>query len=159
MNENILNHLNITHIINVTTKAPNKYKNNKNLKYLNIKVEDYIILGTNNMKNKLLNQFNNIYNFIINSFNNNGKVLIHCMAGVSKSSTCIISFLMKYLNKSLYNSYIYVYKCRPQIQPNGTFFKELIEYEKILFNNKISVKLFKNHKIFKNRYYHILKNY
>jgi protein-tyrosine phosphatase len=67
-------------------------------------------------------------------------VLIHCAAGVSRSASVVIAYLMR---KKLYASYqdafLHVYACRPVIQPNESFVRQLIEYEKrLLLNNSVA---------------------
>jgi protein-tyrosine phosphatase len=63
----------------------------------------------------------------------NEKVLIHCVAGVSRSATLVLAYLMKYHNMSLRDSYRYLYERRPVVRPNVSFFRQLIGYEKQLF--------------------------
>jgi protein-tyrosine phosphatase len=58
-----------------------------------------------------------------------GKVLVYCMAGISRSSTIIISYLMKKYNMTLYQAYDKVLYCRHIIRPNRWFLKQLKDYE------------------------------
>ncbi|GAV04209.1 hypothetical protein RvY_14521 [Ramazzottius varieornatus] len=58
-----------------------------------------------------------------------GKVLVHCMAGVSRSASIVIAYLVKYGNMSLREAYMHTKKARSIIRPNPGFFKQLIEYE------------------------------
>lgn len=59
-----------------------------------------------------------------------GKVLVHCHAGVSRSSTIVISYLMrKYINFSLNDALKFVKSKRPIIKPNKGFMKQLQKYE------------------------------
>ncbi|XP_057656841.1 dual specificity protein phosphatase 18-like [Diorhabda carinulata] len=62
-----------------------------------------------------------------------GKTLVYCVAGVSRSSSICLAYLMKYYKLSLLESYNYLKLRRPRIKPNCGFFKQLIEYEKQLF--------------------------
>ncbi|CAH8671917.1 unnamed protein product [Schistosoma rodhaini] len=61
-----------------------------------------------------------------------GKTLIHCMAGVSRSSTLILAYLMRHTNMSLADAYQHVRSIRPCIQPNPGFWRQLLEYEEKL---------------------------
>jgi hypothetical protein len=61
-------------------------------------------------------------------------VLVHCHAGVSRSSTIILAYLMRYKGMSLYDAWCSTFKIRPIIRPNDGFAIALQEYEKILFN-------------------------
>ncbi|XP_023024258.1 dual specificity protein phosphatase 21 [Leptinotarsa decemlineata] len=62
-----------------------------------------------------------------------GKTLVYCVAGVSRSASICLAYLMKYQKLSLLEAYNYVKLRRPRIKPNCGFFKQLIEYEKQLF--------------------------
>ncbi|ORX56463.1 hypothetical protein BCR36DRAFT_580767 [Piromyces finnis] len=64
---------------------------------------------------------------------NNENVLVHCHAGVSRSSTIILAYLMRYKGMSLYDAWCSTFKIRPIIRPNDGFAIALQEYEKMLF--------------------------
>lgn len=55
--------------------------------------------------------------------------LIYCVAGVSRSATLCIAYLMKHCNLTLIEAYNHVKLRRPRIKPNCNFFKQLIDYE------------------------------
>ncbi|KXJ12192.1 dual specificity protein phosphatase 14 [Exaiptasia diaphana] len=63
----------------------------------------------------------------------NGRVLVHCVAGVSRSATLVIAYLMKYYKMTLKDSHDFVKKKRSIISPNYGFWNHLIDYEKKLF--------------------------
>ena len=52
-------------------------------------------------------------------------VLVHCNAGVSRSATVVIAFLMKEKNFSFQEAFHHVKKRRPCIRPNEGFVKQL----------------------------------
>ena len=60
-------------------------------------------------------------------------VLVNCVAGVSRSSTIVIAYIMKYYNLDLKNTFIRVRYNRNRICPNKNFMKCLLEYELSLF--------------------------
>lgn len=60
---------------------------------------------------------------------NEGRSLVHCVAGVSRSVSLVLAYLMKYQKMSLKSAFHHVKSVRPQIRPNTGFFKQLIEYE------------------------------
>lgn len=62
-----------------------------------------------------------------------GKTLVHCMAGVSRSASIVLAYLMKYQNMTLRDAYHLLKARRPIIQPNVGFFRQLMDYEKRLF--------------------------
>ena len=74
-------------------------------------------------------------------------VLVNCAAGISRSSTIVIAYMMKYHNLNLKDAFLYVRERRNQICPNKKFMKYLLEYElKLYGNNSITydecIKLF-----------------
>ena len=65
--------------------------------------------------------------------NNEKAVLVNCMAGISRSSTIVIAYIMKYLNINLREAFLFVKNKRSFICPNKEFMKHLYEYEFYLF--------------------------
>lgn len=61
-----------------------------------------------------------------------GRVLVHCCAGVSRSATLCLAYLVKYRDMSLMDAHTLVRACRPIIRPNCGFWKQLIDYERSL---------------------------
>ena len=59
-------------------------------------------------------------------------ILIHCMAGVSRSATVTIAYIMQQHKKSLRDAASFVFERRPIIFPNIGFIKHLMEFEKKL---------------------------
>jgi len=56
-------------------------------------------------------------------------VLVHCQAGISRSSTLVIAYWMRYRGMTRDEAYLQVKKRRPCICPNQGFWKELQVYE------------------------------
>ena len=73
----------------------------------------------------MLNVWNETAEIIENCKNMNKKILIHCSAGKSRSASCVIHYLMKKENLSYDDAILYVSKCRPIIEPNNGFKKQL----------------------------------
>ncbi|GMR53900.1 hypothetical protein PMAYCL1PPCAC_24095 [Pristionchus mayeri] len=61
-----------------------------------------------------------------------GKVLVHCMAGVSRSASLVLAYLVKYERMTLKQAYYYVKSVRPIIHPNLGFWKQLVDFERRL---------------------------
>ena len=64
--------------------------------------------------------------------NGNG-VLVHCQAGISRSATVVIAFLMKHEGLTLNDAYKLVKEKRPVISPNINFMGCLVKFEKTSF--------------------------
>ena len=57
------------------------------------------------------------------------KVLVNCAAGISRSSTIVLAYLIKYFNINLKQAFLYTRKKRNQICPNKKFMECLLDYE------------------------------
>jgi protein-tyrosine phosphatase len=63
----------------------------------------------------------------------NGKILVHCFAGKSRSSTMVCAYMMKYHNMSRDTALAHIKERRPIICPNMGFMKQLLAWEKQLY--------------------------
>eukprot|EP01040_Poterioochromonas_malhamensis_P005181 gene5181-5549_t len=79
--------------------------------------------------------FNTVIEFIDQAKDNhpNPHILIHCRAGISRSSSFVLAYLMKKMKMSLKDSLIHVVKQRPVVLPNEGFRQQLYDYEIELF--------------------------
>lgn len=116
--------LGITHIINVTLEMPNL--NLPNLECIQIHVDD-------TPSARLSLYFDRCSDKIHQVHLRGGRTLVHCVAGVSRSASLCMAYLMKYHRMNLEQAYHHVKKRRPVIRPNGGFWRQLIEYEKRIF--------------------------
>jgi protein-tyrosine phosphatase len=72
--------------------------------------------------------FKETYNFI-NRNNTTGNVLVHCHAGISRSVTIVLYYLMRKYNMKLLDALYTVIDKRKIANPNRGFLMQLIEYE------------------------------
>lgn len=63
-------------------------------------------------------------------------VFVHCYAGVSRSTTCLVAYLMKHRNMSISNAIHYVRKKRSIVNPNPGFVHQLRNYSKKLVRKR-----------------------
>jgi len=61
--------------------------------------------------------------------NSEKTVLVNCAAGISRSSTIVLAYLIKYFNINLKQAFLYTRKKRNQICPNKKFMECLLDYE------------------------------
>ena len=71
-----------------------------------------------------------------NVLDNGGKVLVHCHAGVSRSATVCIAYLMYKNNFTLEKAFDQVRSRRGVISPNLNFMQQLQEFETDIFGAK-----------------------
>jgi protein-tyrosine phosphatase len=123
--------LGITHILNITDMIPNYHENqiDENGKslftYMKIAIPD---CGTIQLSSFI----HDTINFINNAMNSNGKVLVHCFAGKSRSASIIIAYIMQLKRISFNEAFKFVQDRREVIDPNFGFCTQLIEFEKTL---------------------------
>ena len=119
----ILSKLGITHIVVagscLTENFPDTFK------YFSLDIEDY---GNQNISK----HFSTSYDFIDEAINNKGKVLVHCAAGISRSSSILIAYLMKKNKVKFDFALSFVKEKRKIVCPNTGFTKQLKFYEKEL---------------------------
>ena len=116
-NLSILNELNIGRIIVCGTDLETLFPSE--ITYLKFDLED-------EDDQHISNFFDEAHEFINNSQNN---VLVHCYAGVSRSATIVMSYLIKYNNMTVQEAKAFVKKKRPCICPNNGFISQLVEFE------------------------------
>ncbi|CAF1109701.1 unnamed protein product [Adineta steineri] len=115
--------LGITYIVNVALES-------SAIVYpKSVKLEKYDILDFPNAP--ISNYFNTITDKIHDHLtaNKQHKVLVHCMAGISRSTTIVLAYLIRYMNLSLREAYLLCKKHRPICFPNLGFWNQLIAYE------------------------------
>jgi len=123
--------LGVTHIVNVTVELPP----------LAISlIESTKIPLDDSPYSNLSIHFDRIADKVEEARRRNGKTVIHCVAGVSRSATLCIAYLIKYKKMSLRQAYHYIKSRRPIIRPNAGFFRQLVEYEQRLLGSA-SVKM------------------
>ena len=118
----IVSDLGITHIVNCTNRcAGNKFED-QGVEYWNVDAED----GDDT---QLSDHFEPVFDFVSRGLEGNGKVLIHCMAGASRSPTLTIYCVMRLEDQPLIEAYRLVKARRAQIRPSEAFARQLIDAE------------------------------
>lgn len=67
--------------------------------------------------------------FVDDQLRNGNRVLVHCAAGISRSCSLVLSYLMRYHNYDLRKAFNLVKNIRRVVRPNNGFFQYLIDYE------------------------------
>ena len=96
---------------------------------------NYIVLNALDTTNTDLSEYFDItYNFINNAVENNEKILIHCMAGRSRSVTILAAYIIKKYGLNVKNTISSIKNKRSIIEPNLYFVNQLYEYYNKLYN-------------------------
>eukprot|EP00039_Didymoeca_costata_P013589 m.209551 g.209551 ORF g.209551 m.209551 type:complete len:399 (+) comp15816_c0_seq33:651-1847(+) len=121
----LLKSLGITNIINATDDCPCHFDDDSSFEYLRIPVKD-------TWNQDLPSFFQQAFDFINKSKSESKIVMIHCTAGISRSSTLTIAYIMKHLNMNLNQAISLVRSKRSIIAPNLDFMGELMQFETTL---------------------------
>lgn len=128
-----LERLGVDHVLNVTSVEPS-YATSPRIIYKQLVAHDN---GYQNLKQ----YFDEAFDFIDSARLGGGAVLIHCQAGVSRSPTIAVAYLIKHSPMSMVEAYKFVKSRRQIISPNLNFMGQLLELEqslnKVLDNSRI----------------------
>ncbi|KAH8278801.1 hypothetical protein KR018_009757, partial [Drosophila ironensis] len=115
--------LGVSCVINVAPELPDTpLSSTKSPVYLRINAQDRSEVD-------LSQHFDEVADLIEEVRLSGGCTLIHCVAGVSRSASLCLAYLMKHAGMSLREAYKHVQSIRPQVRPNSGFFQQLRKYE------------------------------
>ncbi|VDM70229.1 unnamed protein product [Strongylus vulgaris] len=115
----------VHYIINVTSNLPNTFEDNPSFHYLRISVDD-------NSSHNLTQFFPEAIAFVDAAARAGDACLVHCLAGISRSVTVCLAYLMAKNKWSLEDAYDLVLRRNASIAPNFHFMGQLTEYERHL---------------------------
>ncbi len=113
----------ITHILCCASGIKNFFPND--FKYLNLDILD-------SEKVNIKQYFEQTNKFIGDAIKNNGNVLVHCHAGISRSSTILMAYIMNSQKMGVDKVLDLLKSKRDKVNPNAGFIEQLREYEKEL---------------------------
>ncbi|XP_033644577.1 dual specificity protein phosphatase 6-like [Asterias rubens] len=123
-NLELLSKLGIHRILNVTPNIPNCFESN-GMKYMQIPIPDH-------WSQNLAKFFPEAIEFIDDARKFHHGILVHCLAGVSRSVTVTVAYLMQKLCLTLNDAYDFVKERKNNISPNFNFMGQLLEFEQQL---------------------------
>lgn len=111
----------ITHIVNSTKEIHNNFPYNFSYKKLYLQDDPF---------QSLFPAIDESYKFIRNAISNGGKVFVHCYAGISRSSSVVIYYLMKSKGWDYLKAFKYLKQNHPRTNPNSGFVEQLFYQRK-----------------------------
>ena len=124
----VLERIGVTHVVNVSREIDNFFPNR--FHYYNVRVYD-------DESSELLRYWNSVFKFIENAKQVNGRVLVHCKMGVSRSAACVVAYVMKSQHLCRDEAVEFVRQKRTCVQPNKGFMEQLLVYEGILKASRV----------------------
>eukprot|EP01119_Soliformovum_irregulare_P016176 TRINITY_DN464_c0_g1_i1.p1 TRINITY_DN464_c0_g1~~TRINITY_DN464_c0_g1_i1.p1 ORF type:complete len:247 (-),score=53.90 TRINITY_DN464_c0_g1_i1:223-963(-) len=118
----LLKHMGITHVLTVQEKSETK------VTYPNQEFVHKIVEVKDTPEQIISTHFAECIDFIT-SGRMRGKTLVHCFAGISRSATITIAYIMNTLRLTMDMAHDLVRKARSFIWPNAGFRKQLQAYE------------------------------
>ncbi|KAG7480786.1 hypothetical protein MATL_G00059850 [Megalops atlanticus] len=110
----------ITAVLNVSSTCPNLFEDE--LHYKTLRVEDSLVANIRAC-------FPEAIDFIDSVKQRGGRVLVHCQAGISRSATICLAYLMHSRRVRLDEAFDFVKQRRRVISPNLAFMGQLLQFE------------------------------
>lgn len=116
--------LGITHILNCADLplVGTRYSRPQNIEYKGLPIVDHPFFD-------IAQYFKEADEFIENARKSGGKILVHCMAGVSRSATMVAYHLMQHHEMTARQALKFTKQKRNKICPNIGFIQQLLSYE------------------------------
>jgi protein-tyrosine phosphatase len=105
--------------------VPNAFPDEFEYLYLNVADEQDVAIT---------DYFAASHEFIDRAIKAGGNVLVHCEAGISRSPTIVISYLMVSTHQPLKACLDLIKRLKLNIGPNKYFFQQLIEFERTRYH-------------------------
>lgn len=110
---------NITHIISIIPGFTPPYPND---------FEYMIVNALDDEQTNLFNVFEKTNKFINKAYEENGKILVHCAVGRSRSATIVCAYIIDSFGMNVDYVLNVVKEKRNIVEPNSSFLKQLQEY-------------------------------
>lgn len=113
-----LRNIGITHILTMGHKMPRGFPEEFSYKVIEFEDSPDVDISV---------YFDDAYDFICKAFasSKSNKVLVHCWAGISRSATTVMMYLMKSMSMTYVEAYEHVRKARFWVRPNKGFREKL----------------------------------
>jgi protein-tyrosine phosphatase len=92
-----------------------------------------LVLDVDDSEEENMNvHFSRAISFIEESVAQHGTCIVHCFAGVSRSATVVVAYLMKRSHIRFEQALAFVQEQRPAANPNPNFRRQLVDFERYL---------------------------
>lgn len=118
----VLQRLAITHVVSVVRKTGHRYP--KPIKHLCVPIEDH-------HDAELLDYLDGTVNWMRAALAGGGRVLVHCVWGMSRSASVAIAYLIAVRRMSLTEAHSLARAARRVVRPNSGFLEQLKAYERV----------------------------
>ena len=126
-NLELLKERQIKTIINISTTLPCYFEKENIFEYRQLPCHD-------SPNQNIIQYFETTFEYIHQQLSANRNILIHCQAGISRSPSFIIGYLMRCYSKTFDEAYNYVRSKRSIVSPNLNFVGQLTKYQQTLAN-------------------------
>ena len=131
-NHEFLSANNIYVILNVADDVPNFFQNDPNYSYCNLSVSDF---GQDQGISRVFQAAENFVRYHQSTEDSShSQILIHCANGSNRSATVCLALMMTMLDMNLKTAWSEALRCRPNIFPLKDNQRELMKYEREIFN-------------------------
>lgn len=122
--------LKISHILSVVFIPPTRSLIPPNVKHLFLRADDHVAFD-------MTPYFDQAAQFIEEARQSNGAVLVHCVCGISRSTTLCCAYLMKHHSMTIEQALVQLRSRRHIIQPNNGFLRQLALYDERLHREQV----------------------
>lgn len=122
-----LRRMGVTHVLNMAQELEldSSLMAKYNIQLINIEAKDA-------RDYNIRSDFDRAFYHIDLALKANGKIVVNCARGISRSATIVIAYLMFRFNMSFYEAYTLISKMRPHVRPNSSFRRQLETFEQEL---------------------------
>ncbi|KAF5291900.1 hypothetical protein FQR65_LT11384 [Abscondita terminalis] len=125
-----------THVVNAAEGLDEYQVNTNQLYYAPLKIKYMGIPGHDRPSWNISVYFESVSKFIDSAIRSGGKVLVHCVVGISRSATLVLAYLMIFQNMDAAEALQFVFR-RRRVFPNIGFLHHLAHLNTILTNKRV----------------------